>query len=149
MKQFRKIAALRRRLVSERKAASTIEFAIIVPVFLIFMFGVLQAGVYLQNYNAVRSTALDGARAIMIEYQKDNTLTDEQIRSLVLARAVNAPYYLESDRLQVNITRQSTSRVSGTTELEVELQYQLQSFIPGLELPLQTISYDRPVFVVA
>ena len=133
----------------DSNAASTIEFAIIMPVFLMFLFGVLQAGVLLQNYNAVKSISYDAGRLIMVEYQKNNELSDDQIRGLVLARAVNAPYYLETDRLTINIDSTGTSRVSGATEVDVEIQYTPESFVPGLEVPFSTVTYSRPVFVVS
>ena len=65
-----------KRLSRATDGASAVEFAILAPVFLSLFFGVLQFGVWLQNYNAIRSVTLDGARAVMIEYQNDNTLWD-------------------------------------------------------------------------
>lgn len=135
-------------LRKDTSGASAVEFALLAPVFMLLLFGVLQAGVWLQNYNAVRSATLDASRQILIEYQKDNSLSDEQIRRVVLARATTAPYFLKSDNLTVTIDRKLTTRVVGTTEMDVELQYTIDSFLPISDLPGGTVTYERPVFVV-
>ena len=138
-----------RRLAKGTRGVAAIEFALLAPLFFVIFFGVLQVSVYLQNYNAVQSLASDGARYVMIEYQKDNTLTDEQIRSVVLGEAVNPPYLLDSDRLTVTVDRSGTSRIAGAVEIDIQLTYRLSDFLPGVELPGSTISYSRPVFVVS
>lgn len=139
-----RIATLR----DNNSGSALIEFALLAPVFLILFFGVFQVAVYLQNYNAVKSLASDGSRYVMVEYQKNNTLADEQIESVLLGEAVNAPYLLDTDRLIVEVDRSGVSRIAGATEIEIGLTYQLPDIIPGLTLPLSTITYDRPVFVV-
>lgn len=136
-------------LRNDTSGASAVEFALLAPVFMMLLFGVLQAGVWLQNYNAVRSATLDASRQILIEYQKENSLSDEQIRRVVLARATTAPYFLNSDNLTVTIDRKLTTRVTGATEMDVELRYQIDSFLPFADLPGSTVVYERPVFVVS
>ena len=135
-------------LRKDSSGASAVEFALLAPVFMMLLFGVLQAGVWLQNYNAVRSATLDASRQVLIEYQKDNSLSDEQIRRVVLARATTAPYFLNSDNLTVTIDRKLTTRVAGTTEMDVELRYTIDSFLPFAELPGGVVEYERPLFVV-
>lgn len=136
-------------LSGDRTGAAAIEFALLAPLFFLIFFGVFQVAVYLQNYNAVQSLASDGARYVMVEYQKNNTLSDEQIRSVVLGEAVNSPYMLNTDQLTVNVQRPDDSRIDGTTEIEIALEYQLSDFLPGVELPLSKVKYDRPVFVTS
>ena len=136
-------------LSGDRTGAAAIEFALLAPLFFLIFFGVFQVAVYLQNYNAVQSLASDGARYVMVEYQKNNTLSDEQIRSVVLGEAVNSPYMLNTDQLTVNVARPDSSRIDGTTEIEIALEYQLSDFLPGVELPLSKVKYDRPVFVTS
>jgi Flp pilus assembly protein TadG len=128
--------------------SAIIEFALLAPAFLIMFIGVFQVAVYLQNYNAVQSLASDGSRYVMVEYQKNNTLADEQIESVLLGEAVNAPYMLDTDRLSVEVDRSGVSRIDGAVEIEILLTYQLSDFLPGITLPLSTITYSRPVFVV-
>ena len=133
---------------SDTKGGAAVEFALLAPMFFLMLFGVLQVGIYLQNYNAVQSLASDGARYVMVEYQKDNELTDEQIRTVLLGEAVNTPYMLDSDRLRITVDRSGTSRVSGAVEIDITLQYVTSDFLP-IQMPGGTITYSRPVWVVA
>lgn len=129
--------------------AMAIEFAILAPILITLMVGVFHTGVYLQNYNAVRSLASDGARYTMVEYQKGAEPTHEQIRSVLLATAVNAPYMLDSDRLTISVTEETVSRVTGADELKIAIRYSLEDWLPFVTLPGTTLTYTRPVFVVA
>ena len=137
-----------RALRSNNKGAAAVEFALLAPVFFMLFLGVLQVAVYLQNYNAVQSLASDGARYVLVEYQKNNTLTDTQIKQVVRGEAVNVPYMLDTDRLNITVDRSGTSRITGATEIDIELEYELSDWIPGVDLPLSKIKYSRPVFVV-
>lgn len=134
--------------VRDTKAASAVEFGLLAPILLIMLFGVLQVGVYLQNYNAVQSLASDGARYAMVEYQKDNQLTDAQLRSVLLGMATNSPYLLDTNRVEIDVDRTGTSRVDGAVEIDLNISYTLWDFIPGLELPLTVVRYSRSVWVV-
>lgn len=136
-----------RQLQQDSRGAAVIEFALLAPVFFTMLLGVFQVGVYLQNYNAVQSLASDSARFVMVEYQKNNTLTDEQIRSVLLGEAVNAPYLLDTNRLVITVDRTGTSRVNGAVEIDIKLEYTLNDFMP-IKLPGSTIEYERPVWVV-
>lgn len=136
-----------RTLGRDRKGSAVVEFALLAPMFLTLLFGVMQVGVYLQNYNAVQSLASDGARYVMVEYQKDNALSDEQIRTVMLGEAVNTPYMLDTDRLTITVDRSGTSRVNGATEIDLTLAYAMSDFMP-IDLPGGTITYSRPVWVV-
>ena len=137
-----------RALRSNNKGAAAVEFALLAPVFFMLFLGVLQVAVYLQNYNAVQSLASDGARYVLVEYQKNNSLTDTQIKQVVRGEAVNVPYMLDTDRLNITVDRSGTSRITGATEIDIELEYELSDWIPGVDLPLSKIKYSRPVFVV-
>lgn len=118
------------------------------PLFLIMLFGVLHVGVHLQNYNAVQSLASDGARYAMIEYQKNNQLTDEQLESVMLGLATSSPYLLDSDRIDIDADRSGASRVDGAIEIDLNISYTLIDLIPGIELPLTVVRYSRSVWVV-
>ena len=125
-----------------------IEFGLLAPVFLMLVFGMLQVAFYMQHLNAVQSLASDGARYVMIEYQKNNQLNDDQIREVMLARATSQAYLLESDRIQITIDRSGASRVTGAAEIDLTVNYTLENFIPGVQLPLSVIRYSRSVWVV-
>ncbi|GAA4643747.1 hypothetical protein GCM10023115_17070 [Pontixanthobacter gangjinensis] len=140
-----KLVQLRR----DATAAMAVEFAILAPILITLMIGVFHTGVYMQNYNAIRSLASDGARYTMVEYQKGAEPTHEQIRSVLLATAVNAPYMLDTDRINIAVTEQTVSRVTGADELKISITYTLEDWLPFVTLPGTTLTYARPIFVVA
>ncbi|WP_128892662.1 TadE/TadG family type IV pilus assembly protein [Erythrobacter sp. HKB08] len=142
MKRFAK------HLARDLRGAIAIEFALLAPVLITMMVGVFHMGVYMQNYNAVRSIASDAARYTMVEYQKGNELTTTQIRSVVLASAVNTPYMLDSDRLTISVREVGTSRVTDATELDLDITYTMEDWLPFVTLPATTLTYSRPIFVV-
>ncbi len=142
---------LRRRLKALRanqSGVTAVELAVLGPVFLTLLLGVFQVSIWLQNHNAIRSVSQDSGRAVMVAYQNNNDLTDEQIQGIVIAQAINVPYMLDSERLNVTVNRLNTSRVTGTTEIEIDIQYTLESYIPLMPDFANTVSYERPVFVV-
>ena len=138
-----------RRMLHDRTASMAVEFAMLAPVFLAMFVGLFQVSVYLQNYNAVRSLASDAARVVTVEYQKDNDLSAEQIESIVLGMAVNTPYLLDTDRITIEVTQESTSRINGATELTIDITYLEEDWLPFVDLPDLTLQYERPIFVVA
>lgn len=139
----RRLAALRR----NRRASATVEFAILSPVIFGLMLGVLQLGLHMHNYNAVRSVATDTARWVIVEYQKGNTLTDEQIESKATAYGVNAPYLLESDNLTTALTRPNTD-ISGTVKMQIQVSYVPRNVLGFLGVSSPTISVTRPIYVI-
>ena len=136
------------RLLADRSGAIAIEFALLGPLLITMMFGVFQSGIYLQNYNAVRSLGSDAGRIVMIEFQKGNDMANQDIQAVVRSVAVNAPYLLNADRLQVTTTTVPTSRVTGAKEISVQIDYTPNDILPFVDLPETTISYSRPIFVV-
>ncbi len=138
-----------KKLRGNNSGAMAVEFALLAPLLITMMIGVFHTGVYMQNYNAIRSLTSDGVRHTMVEYQKGNNLTDTQIRSVLLATAVNAPYLLDSDRLNITVSTKLTSRVTGADEIDIDISYTLEDWLPFVTLPGTTLTYSRPVFVVA
>ena len=135
-------------LGTDRSGAIAIEFALLGPLLLTMMFGVFQSGIYQQNYNAVRSLGSDAGRVVMIEFQKGNDMANQDIQSVIRGIAVNAPYLLNPDRLQVTTTTQANSQVTGAKEIDVQINYTPGDILPFVDLPATTISYSRPIFVV-
>ena len=136
------------RLVADQQGAMAIEFALLGPLLMTMMFGVFQVGIYMQNYNAVRSLGSDAGRFVMIEFQKGNDMANQDIQSVIRGIAVNPPYKLDPDRLDVTTTTALASRVTGAKEVSVQIDYTLSEFLPFVDLPLTTISYERAIFVV-
>jgi Flp pilus assembly protein TadG len=134
-------------LQRDARGSALVEFAIAGPALFIMLFGVFQTAVWLQNYNAVRSVASDVARQILVQYQRNNTLSDAQIQGIAVSTAVTAPYLLDSENLTVAVSRPA-SRVTGATEINIGITYDLPNFLPFVTLDQLDVEYSRPIFVV-
>jgi Flp pilus assembly protein TadG len=143
------IRTLARRLLRKTDGSVAIEFALIGPALIGMMFAVLQVGVGMQNYNALRSVATDVARYTVVNYQSDNKVTADTIKTYGRALAIKAPYGLDSDRLAINVVTQTTSRVTGTKEMTLTMSYSVPTFLSVIGVGEIPISYSQPVFVNA
>jgi Flp pilus assembly protein TadG len=135
-------------LLHDARGAVLTEFALIGPALIVMLFGVFQTAVWMQNHNAVRSVASDGARQIMVQYQRNNALTEDQIQGVIIARATAAPYFLDPDLLDVDVTEVAPSRVTGAKEYDVAITYEMPNFLPLVDIDDFDIDYSRPIFVV-
>lgn len=141
--------ALAHRLKADARGAVAIEFALLGPAFIVMLLGVLQVGIGLQNYNALRNTSADVARYAMVQYSTGNRLSNSQLRSIALSTARRAPYLLQSERMSVTVTNAATQRVSGATELTLTINYRIPSLLSSMGLEGPLITYTRPVFLTA
>ena len=130
------------------RAASAVEFALLAPVFFGLLFGVMQIGIYMQNYNAVRSLASDAARFATVEYQKNNKVSATTIRDNITSMGVSAPYFLHASQLTVTVTEVTPSSVSGSRQFNLNLTYALPSLLGGIKIDALTLTHSRPMFVL-
>lgn len=138
----RRLAAIWR----DARGAAAVEFAILAPVIFGLMLGVLQLGLHMHNFNAIRAVATDTARYTIVEYQKGNKLTNEQIQTKAIALAINAPYLLDSENLTVNMTRPDTD-IAGTIRMNVEVIYTPTGMLSVIGVGSPTLKTNRPVYV--
>ena len=134
---------LRRR----KDGSVAVEFALIGPAFLAMFMGVLQVGLGMQNYNALRGIATDVARYAVVNYQTSNRLTTSQLQDYANGLASRPPYGLTRTRFTVTINAATTQRVTGATEYTMQLTYRVPSFLGMIGLREIPMSYSRPIFV--
>lgn len=137
-----------RRLAADDRGASAVEFALLAPVFISLMLGVVEVGMYMQNHNAVRSLASDAARFAAVEYQKNNVLSADTLKTNIQAMGTASPYKLNDSRLTVTVTEVSPARVNGAREFDLDISYALPDIIGGTTIDNFTINYSRPLFVL-
>lgn len=141
---------IRRQLRSLRrdKSGSTIvEFAILAPVIIAMIVGVIQVGTSMQSYNAMRSIASDTARYAVVEYQKKNEVTDSALETYAENTAQKAPYLLQSS-FDATVTAVATPRVSGTFEKTLVVTYTPPSFMPIIPITPPQLKFTRSIFVI-
>lgn len=135
-----------KRLLHRTEGSAVIEFAILAPVIFSLMLGVLQLGLHMHSYNAIRSVTTDTARFAIVEFQKNNNPTNQQLQQKAIALAANAPYMLDTDNLTVTVTQPNTD-VSGTTKFLIQMDYVPDSVLSIIGVGSPTLSITRPVYV--
>jgi Flp pilus assembly protein TadG len=135
-------------LRGDSSGSVAIEFAILAPVLITMLFGVLQIGLGMQNYNALRSVAAEAARYAVVERQKGVTYVASDVQAMARTIATGAPYGLHGTRLTVNCANATTQRVTGATEMTLTLTYNVPSFLEIMNMGDIPITFSRPVFVV-
>jgi Flp pilus assembly protein TadG len=144
---------LRARLLQDQDGSVMVEFALIGPAMLAMLMGVLQFGIGMQNYNALRSISAEVARYAVVDAQdaaahSDMTMRDTNTELEEYAREIAhvPPYGLQASRFDVTITSVET-RVEGTSERTIELEYRIPSMLGMIGINSIPISYSQAVFI--
>ena len=137
------------RLADDSRGSVAVEFSLLAPVFFVLLFGVLQVGIGMQNYNALRNASADVARYAMVQYATGNKLSDSQLENYAIGIGRSTPYILNNDSLTARITTPGVQRVAGASEKTLEVRYQIDSIIPALGLEGPYITYSRPIFLTS
>jgi Flp pilus assembly protein TadG len=135
------------RLRGDTSGTAILEFGLLGPAFIAMLLGVLQVGMGLQSYNALRNLSADVARYSMIQYSTGNQLNNEQLRSYAVAMGQGTPYLLNGDRMTAAVTTATTQRVTGATELKLRINYQIPTLFDSMGLRGPSLSYTRPIFL--
>jgi hypothetical protein len=141
------VTSFGKRLARDPRGSVLVEFAMLAPALLILLLGVFQVGVHVQNYNAARNLAADGARWTVVQYQRGNALTAEQVALGIDALGRGPKYNLDADRLNVAVN-EPASRIGGVQEMEINITYDAPGFLGFADVPALDIAYERPVFLL-
>ena len=68
-----------RQLGNDRSGSVIVEFGILAPAIITLLVGVVQIGMWMQTYNALRSVAAESGRYVAVEYQKANRISNVQM----------------------------------------------------------------------
>jgi len=142
------LPALFRRIVRNRSGAVAIEFGLIGVFFIGLLLGVVQIGMGMQRYNALRSISADVARHVVVEYQNGNAMTADQIAIYGRSTAQNLPYFLPGEGLEVNVTTPLVQRVVGASEFNFAIRAQVDSIGSVFGIDSFYINYSRPIFAL-
>jgi Flp pilus assembly pilin Flp len=137
---------LLQRLGRDPRGATIVEFALLAPLIFAMLFGALQAGIQMWCYNSLRSIAADTARYTMVEYQKQNQVTTDQIASKAVAIGVNSPYDFNIDAF-VPVVGNPASDIAGMTKFTLTMTYTPPSILDFTGLRAPTLSISRPIYV--
>lgn len=137
-----------RHLVRDTRAAAAVEFALLGPIILTLMFGVLQVGMLMQNYDALRNVASDVSRYAMIQYDTGNMVSNPQLAQYAISTAEGTPYLLENSRLNAQVVDSSTQQVSGAKELTLTITYKAATLLKFVGIGGPYMTYTQRIFLV-
>lgn len=103
------------------KGASAVEFAIVIPLFLTLLFGIMEAGWMFSQQVEVRNAAREGARLAVVNFG-----TETEIRNATCSRAV-----LSADRASVYLVHNNAGTDDESAIVTVSQNYApLTGFLP-------------------
>jgi len=117
-----------------------VEYALVLPLFLLLVLGLIEFAVLFFSYNTIANAAREGARYGII-YDEDTAGIEDRVEALVLDRALG----MDPGALSVQATRTGTIAV-GTIRVEVTYQAPLltgmllEAFGGSPTVPLRTVA---------
>ncbi|RMD00360.1 pilus assembly protein [Clostridium autoethanogenum] len=105
--------------LNNEKGQALVEFAIILPILLLIVMGIVQFGMVINSYITIENASREGARAGIIGS------TDQEIQYLIVTTSPN----LDPKNLTVTITPSESSRRSGDS-LIVKVTYKYNLTVP-------------------
>lgn len=135
-------------LLHDDSGATILEFALLAPLLIAMMMGILSIGLQMHNYNALRSVASDVTRYAVVEYQKENTMSAPQIESVAAALATKPPYRLASSRLDITVTEEA-SPIAGAKKFAMTLSYDPFNFLAFYKIGALTLTHEQNIYVPA
>ena len=143
------------RLRRDCRGSTIIEFAILAPAIVTLFLGILQVGMWMQSYNALRSVAADTGRRVAVCYQIGTYLGDcanmsQNIQMATWARARAIDHYLfKSANVSADVTDATNQQITGVTEKTLTVTYKFKSVMSIIGIGDQNVSFSRPIFVKA
>lgn len=133
----------------DRAGVATIEFALLGPTVIMLMIGVLQIGMAMQSYNAIRNVAADTARFAVVQYQRGLAPDTDAIEAHAQAIATGGPYLLNSGAFTAVVEEAGVQRVDGALEMTLTVTYTVPAILPFASWASLPIDFSRSIFVLA
>ena len=128
---------LRRRLLLGRKSGSQlVEFALVVPILLILLFGIIQYSLFFWGYVTIRTASAIGARQAIVSPGNVDLITS------VAQGAAAAPPLLMSNKVNVTV---ATNSASGPLITTVTVSYNFPIFIPFVIPPFTRVGTNKTI----
>lgn len=135
-----------RRLRGDHAGSVIVEFGILAPAIIMLMLGVVQVGLWMQTYNALRSVAAESGRYVAVEYQKANRISNVQMALWARDRAISN-YLMEADRVSTSVVDSGTQSIAGVTEKTLTINYTMGSIMQIVGIDGIPVTFARPIFV--
>jgi Flp pilus assembly protein TadG len=127
--------------------SAIMEFAILAPAAIVMMLGVLQIGMWMQGYNAIRGVAADTSRYVTVEYQKGNRISNIAMASWAHTRAMSSAYRFRSANVSTSVVDDATQTIIGVTKKTLTVTYRMNSILGMVNVGNLNLTFTRPIFV--
>jgi Flp pilus assembly protein TadG len=135
-----------RRLAKDAQGSAIVEFGILAPAILTLFIGILQVGMWMQSYNALRSVAADTGRYVAVEYQKSNQISNVNMALWAREHAIDI-YMFQDAKLSTDVSDAATQSIAGVTEKTLTLNYTMPSIFGIAGIGDIDVTFQRPIFV--
>lgn len=125
-----------------------VEFALLGALVVSLMIGVLQIGMAMQAYNALRSASADLARYAAVQRQGGSPVDAAGLATKARSIATAPPYGLNSANLGTASVTPAATRVAGVTEFVITYEYSVPNVLHFAGIGAIPLSYSRPIFVL-
>lgn len=134
------------RLKWDKTGTALVEFALVAPLLVTMLVGVVQVGVWVQSYNAMRNVVNDTTRFAMTEYQRGNKIDNEAIQDRASFLASGGKYNLGTGTFVPVVTTKAT-QVSGVKQLRLVATYDPPHFLPMPSVTAPQMTYGRDIYL--
>lgn len=118
------------RFLSDKKGGSAVEFALILPVFVLILFGLVAYGIYFGAANSVQQLAADAARASIAGLDEDER---RKLAASYIHDNASGYMLLDGDYISVDVTSGRRSR----SQFDVSISYDADRLpIWNMRIPL-------------
>ena len=134
---------LRRAFQRNKNGSIAVEFALIAPVFMLFVFGIIVFGTIIATYQTIQQVGGEAARAAVAGMS--DTERDQLARSYISA-TISAYPFIQSNHLTI-----ATSALNTPARFRVSLSYDMSSlfaFTLGGIIPLPPVVLTRSATVL-
>ncbi len=137
------------RIRRDQSGSAVIEFGLIGPAMLVMIFGVLQVGIGMQAYNAMRSAAADVSRYAAVQSQKSAVQTALTLDTYAETVIDSRKYGGAGGTTSATVVEIATPRVPGTREFTLRYSYSLGNVIGLSDLDGMNVTFTSPIFISA
>jgi Flp pilus assembly protein TadG len=128
----------------EARGQTMVEFAMVVSVFLLLLFGIMQMALTIYNYNTVCSAAREAVRyAIVRSPTSANPATTAQIQQI----AINTAVGLNTSQLTITVSWPADANLPSQSDARVKVSYQYQLQIPFFAPVTMTLASTSQMLV--
>jgi Flp pilus assembly protein TadG len=147
---------LKKPSAAQRSGATVVEFAAVVSIFCMFLFGMLEYTLFLYTYDVMQNAAREGARYAVVDSEDANLVTDVQTYVETLMMGLDKSntnysctvYLANSSGVSINtsnpVANATTAQFGQFIAVKVSLTYKPLTpafFLPSSAFNVQTICY--------